>query len=300
MIKQVNIINPRGDILELELKNPYATGILVTNITGLSPPKSDINYQELATSDGGLFSSARTQPRNIVFSLRMIETDAEAARDKTYDFFPVKKEITMQFISDRKSLEIKGHVESHEADIFSSEESTQISVLCLDPWFYQVGETSNLFSGVQPLFEFPFSNESLTEPMMEFGNIMKDTRAFLKYEGDVDSGVYVNIYAEGPAEDIYLFNAETNERMFISTSRIAEMTGKAFGTDDNIEICTVPGKKYIRLLRAGVYTNIISALDRSSQWLVLRYGTNIFGFEARSGQNSLLVSYSYRTQFGGF
>ncbi len=300
MIKQVNIINPKNETLELVLADPYTTGILVTDISGLAPPKSSINYQSLATGDGGLFASARTEPRNIVFSLRMVDTDAEDARVKTYEFFPVKKEITMQFISNKRRLMITGYVESHEADIFSSEESTQISVLCLDPWFYELGDVQTVFSGIKPLFEFPFSNESLDEPMIEFGEIMRDTRAFLEYKGDVDTGVYINIYFEAAAEDIWIFNEQTQEMMMINTARIAELTGKAVGVDDNIEICTVPGKKYIRLLRSNTYTNIISALERSSQWLVLRNGTNIFGFEARSGKNNLLVSFTYRTQYGGF
>lgn len=300
MIKQVNITNPKGDTLELVLAEPYNNGILVKDISGLAPTQSTINYQSLATSDGGLFSSARTEPRNITFTLGMVGDDPEASRQITYEYFPVKQKITMTFASDQRKRTITGYVESHEADIFSKEESTVISVLCLDPWFYVYGPTAVVFSGVRPLFEFPFSNESLTDPLLEFGEIMRDNRAFLDYDGDVDTGVIIQIVCEDNAEDIYLFNEETDERMHIDTSRITALTGAALKRDDTIEINTTQGQKRIRLFRDGDWYNIISALDRHSDWLVLRSGTNIFGFEARTGEANLMVSFTYRTQYGGF
>ncbi len=51
--------------------------------------------------------------------------------------------------------------------------------------------------GVQPAFEFPFENNSLTENLLEFGEIRLDTRAELNYEGDADTGVVINIHFNG-------------------------------------------------------------------------------------------------------
>lgn len=300
MIKQVNITNPNDETLELVLAEPLRNGILVQDISGLAPCQATINYQSLATSDGGLYSSARVEPRNIVFTLGMVGDNPEYSRNLTYDFFPVKKEIKMTFISDQRARVITGYVEFHDADIFSQEESTRISVLCLDPWFYVYGPTAVVFSGVRPLFEFPFSNEDLEEPLIEFGEIMRDNRAFLEYTGDIDTGVIIQILCEDNAEDIYLFNEVTHERMHIDTARITSLTGKALRKDDTIEINTTSGEKQIRLYRDGDWTNIISALDRNSTWLVLRNGTNIFGFEARTGEENLMVSFTFRTKYGGF
>lgn len=299
MIKQVNVTNPKKETLKLLLADPYATGLLVTNITGLGPPQSDINYTELATGDGGLWSSSRTQPRNIVISLQMVDKDAEHARHVTYEYFPIKQLVRLEFITDERSLFIDGYVESHDDNIFSKTETTQISILCLFPWFYKIGEEASVFSGVKPLFEFPFSNESLTEPMIEFGYILRDTRATLYYEGDVETGLIITVHFEDVAEDISIYNVDTQEIMKIDTDRIVEMTGKAMQPMDDIEICTIPGQKYIRLLRDGEYTNIISALDRDSTWLKLRWGTNMYGFSARVGEGNLLVTFSYRTMYGG-
>ena len=47
-------------------------------------------------------------------------------------------------------------------------ETTQISIVCPDPYFYSAGPdgtNTTIFYGVEPLFEFAFSNESLTESL---------------------------------------------------------------------------------------------------------------------------------------
>lgn len=300
MIQQVNVTNPQGDTLELVLADPYRNGILVKDISGLAPCQSTINYQSLATSDGGLFASARTEPRQITFTLGMVGDNPEGSRNITYEYFPVKQEVTMLFISEQRMRTITGYVESHEADIFSDQEETVISILCLDPWFYVYGPTAVVFSGVTPLFEFPFSNESLTEDLIEFGEIIRDNRAFLDYNGDVETGVIVQINCLGSADDIYIFNDDTGEQMYIDTSRITMIVGSALKKNDIIEINTSTGEKRIRLLRNGNWYNIISALARESNWLVLRNGTNIFGLEARVGGNNLVASFTYRTKYGGF
>lgn len=299
MLREINIINPKQETLVLDLDDPGRNNILVTGIDGLGPPKATVNYQSLATADGGIFTSSRVDPRSITFHLEMVNGDAEEARRLTYKYFPIKKDIRMEFVSDQKAVYTTGYVESHEDNIFSNRETVDISVLCVDPWFYAVGQSSSVFSGVTPMFEFPFSNESLTDPLIEFGTIARDTRAILEFDGDVDTGVYITIHAMDDAEDITVYNVDTQESMKIDTGRITRMTGQSFGEKDDIEICTVPGSKYIRLLRKGVYTNIISALDRKSQWLVLRNGTNMFGFNARTGENNLLVTFEYRSQYGG-
>lgn len=300
MINQVNITNPKGDTLELVLADPLRNGILVKNIDGLAPSQATINYQSLATSDGGLYSSSRVEPRQIIFDLGMVGDNPEGARNLTYEYFPIKQEIEMTFISEQRVRAIKGYVEHHNADIFTSTENTSISVLCLDPWFYVYGPTAVVFSGVDPKFEFPFSNESLEEPLIEFGEVVRDNRAFLDYNGDIDTGVIVNINCLENAEDIYLFNEKTYERMHIDTGRIQTITGHAIQKDDIIEIDTTPGRKAIRLHREGEVYNIISSLDRNSDWLVLRNGTNVFGMEARAGENNLMANFTYRTLYGGF
>lgn len=300
MIRSVTITNPQGKSLKLELTNPESSGLAIDSITGLGPSKVNIGSTELATMDGSIFASARAQERNIVFTLIMLPFPSiEAARQKTYKFFPIKKPITISVETDNRHVETIGYVESNEPDIFSKQESTQISVICTDPFFYEETMNEMGFVGVQPVFEFEFENDSLTENLLEFGEIRLDTRADLDYEGDVDTGVLITIHAADTASDIMLYNTVTRESMHINTDKIRTITGKAFGQSDDILISTLKGSKYVRLLRDGVYTNIIAAVDKDSDWFQLTNGRNTFSFTAAEGEDKLLVTFSYRNAYGG-
>lgn len=300
MIKSVTIINPKNESLTLALDRPEASGLYIQNIDGLGPPKAQINTTELATIDGSLFSSSRISERNIVLTLGMLYSPTiEAARLRTYKYFPIKKQIKLLIETDTRKAEAVGVVESNEPVIFSNQETTQISIICSDPFFYEGTTDETVFSGVQPMFEFPFSNESLTENLIEFGVILLDTRAILTYNGDADTGILITIHALNNATNISLFNVNTHEFLKINTDRIMTLTGTPFGPGDDIIISTFRGNRFAILRRQGLDTNIISALDRNSDWFQISNGDNIFTFTATTGEKNLVLSFSYRNAYGG-
>lgn len=491
MIKSVTVTNYLGDSIELELAHPEKSGLLVYNIEGLGPVNANINMTELATADGGIYTSSRATTRNIVLTLAMQnpgQMTIEDSRYLTYKFFPVKHEVTLVFETDTRTAQTTGYVESNEPVIFSQEEYTTISIICPDSYFYSVWNSEMVFSGVQPLFEFPFANESVpavetahpnllsnwyfvdpmnsqgkteydkpntdieaiddwflssgtitcklasdglictnpspdssnrhaqirqycrfndlrhgetytasvlisevsgeavltfcqattpwtaiaqavhitspglysvtgvlndpaTEfgdhliaiyvresstaklvaaklelgstqtlahqdsngnwvindlppkepfnPKLEMGKILLDTRAILPYKGDAEAGVRIVAHAMDTVDDITIYNIETRETMFIDTAKLGRMTGRVFGTGDDIEISTYSGRKYARLLREGKYTNIISCISRDSDWFHLSNGDNLFQFAARTGEENLTMTFYYRDTYGG-
>lgn len=301
MIKSITAITQKSEELKLELGHPEKTGLIVQKITGLGPPKAIINTTELAMVDGGIFNSIRTDKRNIVISLAMMFSPTiEDARLKTYHYFPIKQKITLRIETDRKTAEIQGYVESNEPDIFNKQETTQISIICPNPYFYDVEQSQTSFLGVHPMFEFPFSNESLEEPLLNMGEIVTDTRANLYYEGDVSTGILIEILAkEALTNDISLYNVRTHETLKILANGIEELTGKGFSQGDFILISTYQGKKTAELLRDGVYYNVISSLDDNPSWFQLTPGDNIFNFDAGGDTAKLAVTFTYRNTYGG-
>lgn len=309
MIKSVTITNPKGEALELELANPEKSGLLVSNIEGLGPPKVNINGQEMATEDGMMYSSARAQTRNIIFTLVMVHRDAnsiygaqtiEQSRHLTYRYFPLKKKIRVTVRTDSQNLYCEGYVETNEPTIFTNQEFATISVVCPDPYFYIEGDSQTIFSGIRSAFEFPFSNESLEEPLLEMSTIWIDRHAVLEYEGSVDTGIYITIHSlTGKAEDIRLYNVDTREQMIIDTARIKAISGEDFDEKDDILISTVKKDRYCKLLRKGVYTNIIGALSRDSDWFQISNGANGFAFTAKAGADNLSVTFSYKNAYIG-
>ena len=294
MIYSIVVTNYLGDRSKLELGKPDVSGFLIKSITGLGPAKANVNTTEVSTNDGSLFNSARLSQRNIVLDMVFINTvygeSIEDLRQKSYKYFPLKKSVELTIETDNRYVKTTGYVESNEPNIFSSQEGTQISIICPDPYFYSAGEDGNNvtnFYSIDPIFEFPFSNESLDEPLLVFGEIQIKTEGVITYHGDSEIGVMIYIHAIGPATNINIYNTETREVMRINTEKISSLTGKGIVASDDIVINTAKGEKSITLIREGVSYNILNCLDKNTDWFTLAKGDNIFAFTADSGVTNL-------------
>lgn len=294
MIYSFAVTNYLGDRIKLELGRPDISGFLIKSVTGLGPVKANVNTTEVVTNDGSMFNSARLSQRNIVFQLAFVNTvygeTIEDVRQKSYKYFPAKKSVEIAIETDNRYVKIKGYVEFNEPDIFSSQEGTQISIICPDPYFYSAGEDGNNvtdFYTIDPVFEFPFSNESLTEPLLAFGEIQIKTEGVITYHGDSEIGVVIYIHAIGKATNINIYNTETREVMTINTDRLEQLTGKGLVASDDIVINTAKGEKSITLVREGVSYNILNCLDKNADWFSLSKGDNIFAFTAETGVTNL-------------
>ena len=281
MIKTVIITNYRGESLTLELANPYSSGFAVTGINGLGPNKATINDVEVTTNDGSVFNSAKVNPRNIVLNLEFMATDpdeVEALRQKTYKYFPLKKKLTFEIITDKRHVKIFGYTESNEPAIFSKNENTQISIICPYPFFQSVTERNRvMFYGEEPTFEFPFSNEG-EEPVLEMGYVHMVTEANVLYTGDSEVGIIITIHAIGSAKNVSIFNLDTGESMKLKVDLVK---------GDDIIISTVKGDKYVHKLQDGVETNALNCIDRDADWFLLSKGDNLFAYTAEEGLRNL-------------
>lgn len=303
MIKSITVTNYVGDSIKLELSRPEKSGFAVKSISGLGPGKAIINTSEVATTDGSVFNSSRLPNRNIVISLKYLWIDSiEEARYRSYKYFPLNKTVKLLIETDTRLAEIEGYVESNEPSIFSNDSGTDISIICTDPLFYSAKEGgSNVtnFHGIEPMFEFPFSNESLTENLIEVGIIKTMVENVVTYEGGFDIGVTMTIHAVGSVSNINIYNVGTRESMFIDTDRIAALTGSGIVAGDDIIISTVKNNKSIKLIREGKTTNILNALDKNSDWFTLTRGDNVFAYTAEDGLANIQFTIEHRLAYEG-
>ena len=303
MIKSITVTNYLGDSIKLELARPEESGFIVTSVTGLGAGKANINMTEVATNNGGLFNSSRLPSRNIVISSKfMFKETIEDMRQLSYKYFPIKKKLTLLVETDNRLAEIDGYVETNEPDIFSKEEGSDISIVCPNPFFYSAGEdgkNTTIFFGVEPMFEFPFSNESLEECLLEMGAIQNQTEKVVVYNGDAEIGVTITIHAVGKASNITIYNTGTREIMRIDTDKLEAYTGSGIVAGDDIVICTVKGNKSITLIRGGKSTNILNCLEKNADWFQLAKGDNIFAYTAQSGGSNLQFKIENRIVYEG-
>lgn len=301
MIKSIIATNYLNESIEFELFNPEKSGFYIRDIIGIGSPEANINMTEVSTNDGAIFTSARATSRNIVLTLGFLEKNTiEDVRHLSYKYFPVKRPVKITVVSDTRVGEIIGYVEKNDPIIFSERQTTQISILCPDPFFYSQDKTITLFRGVIPIFEFPFSNESLTEKLLVMGDIWPEAMRSVYYDGDAEVGVVISILAKGPVtSDIIIFDVETEQQMIISSERLIDLTGSSIVEGDRIVISTVRGNKYILLIREGITTNILNALNRNAFWFELKKGDNIFAYTTEFGLANLDFQIENRTIYAG-
>lgn len=294
MLKNVTITNYLGNEMTYSFDNPTIddkTGLFITDIEGLGPVKATVNMTQLATADGDIYNSSRLAGRNIVIKARFTYADTiEEARLMSYKYFPIGHKLKFTIETDNRIAETEGYVESNEPNIFSKESDVQISVLCESPFFASVdedGKQQTNFSNVVAMFEFPFSNESLTDPLLEFGRIINKKENTVYYDGDAETGCIIHLHAIGTVEMVNIYNIKTGEKMVLDTDKLETLTGDKIIYGDTITISTVKGNKYISLLRNGVTYNILNILGKDTEWFQLARGDNLFAYTAEYGEENV-------------
>lgn len=304
MIKSVTVVNNLGESLKMVLSDPRQTGIKITGITGLGPPKATINNTKIATVDGEIHNSSTVGGRNIVISTELLQLPTvEEVRIKTYQFFPIKKKVTLFFETETRVVSTTGYVESNAPELFSEETNQTISIVSTEAYFFdarpQDGIVRTKFFSVLPAFEFPFSNESLTEPLLEFGQLESLLEREIFYPGETEVGMTITISAVGDVGDVIIYDPDTQEAMRISSAKLKTMTGSTIIAGDVLTITTMRGNKKVVLFRNGKYLNVRNALERTSVWLQLNKGKNRIAYSASSGIPNLQITIESQILYEG-
>ena len=287
MIKSVTAVNFKGESIKMDLFHPESSGFIIIKIDGIGPGKATVTKNDSKVYDGGTITSARLPSRNIKMEIQFLWVNSiEDVRHKTYKYFPLKKPITLIFETDTRTVEIEGVVESNEPDIFSSEESTNISIICPDPYFYASGENARSkteFSGINAMFEIPsntgYSNESLTEALTEISALyVQSERGIMNY-GEVDIGVVISIKPLAIVKGILtISNITLGQNMSFDLNKIKTITENDFHLGDELVINTLRGKKSVTLVREGKNYNALSCIDTRTDWIYLTSGENTFTY----------------------
>lgn len=272
----------RGETLTLS-NNPLYQ---VYKIEGLNPPQATVNSSSNATTDGMTVNSVRTGSRNIVLYMT-IEGDVEKNRINLYKYFQVKKNVTLYFKNGIRDVFIEGVVELIECDLFANKQIAQISIICPKPYFKSVDYLITEFTTVNSLFSFPFS---IAAEGIEFSNINESLRQTIINTGDVESGLIVDIYAKGTVVNPVIYDVINKTSLTINYT---------LSEADHIIINTNVGEKSVTLLRDGVSSNLLGYMAKGSTWFNLDVGDNVFTFEAESGRENIILTFTTPLLYGG-
>ncbi len=302
MVKSITITNYLGDSIKCVLNRPAETGFGIIAIDGLGPVEANIHITEIASYDGGIFNSARALTRNIVITIYYFtDGDVENVRRETYKYFPIKKRVDLIIETENRTSTTYGYVESNQVNIFSQGEGSVISILCPDSYMYSEEIIEEVFNGVESMFEYPFSNESLDNPLLEYGLIHQQTTKSVYYEGEQNVGLLMRVHLLGDVRGFQIYNVNSRAIFKFDDAKFFALTGTYMQAGDDIYISTVTGEKSVTLRRMGADTNILNTVVRPIPWndFQLFKGDNVFVYTADSGGENISFRIEHRVGYEG-
>lgn len=204
MIKYVRVTNYKDETLSIDIYNSATSGVNIRKIDGLGPVKANITTTAIVSGDGDIYNSARADKRNIVLTLGFVITPnldlntIEDVRQMSYKYFPLKSLVKINIETDNRSLYTYGYVESNEPDIFSDDETCQVSIICPDSYFTSEIERNITLDQLKPVFKFPFEvlmvdeeNIDLLETDKDYSvQVIKEEGSGAQFNGNIQKNMY--------------------------------------------------------------------------------------------------------------
>lgn len=298
MIQSLWVRNQNGAHLDLPLRTSIEeSNIAIYNVEGLGSPVATVNGTGGPGFDGIRVNSIRTDARHITLSLAIPNSGEveELARALIYQHFPVKQYITLGVKTDERDVSINAFVEQNEMSEFSQVEGSTISLFCPDPYFvdkfswdYSVTRDTGI-----PLFQFPFSNESLNEDLIVFSEVTEYPTVRINYTSGVTSGISATLLLGGSVTGLKLLNGNGSQVMNLDTSGALGYFGGPTAYGDQIMISTHPGAKWIYYVRGGIFYNMIAGVGLQDDWIEVRPGVNTIIAECTTGVANLTMDLSF-------
>jgi predicted phage tail component-like protein len=272
----------KNEICFTKTQNQYIT----SEIEGLEPPTATISTSKYASVDGSYLNLAIIEKRNIVVSFNMCGINIENRRHKLYDVVKPRKYIKAIYRTKKRDVYCEGVVESCSVNRFDKEITGQISIICVDPFWYSSSEQKFQLDTLIGAFHFPFSIEESGIPFSYY-----DTNEYVEIsnEGD-DTGVEIVIEFSGECKNPGIYMVDSQD--YIKLNR-------TFQSSDTVTINTRPMHKSITLNRKGAETNIISSFENGSTWLTLKTGINRFKVSADDGMAHMHVEMKFKNVYLG-
>lgn len=284
MLQQVDVFGVQPGSLRTLIMGDTADSVQIKDIKGLEPVKADIVSTRFGNIRGEAFTGSSVGKRNIIFVCGLNPDWAtqtmEELRIQLYAFFMPTFPVTLQFTSTHVPLcKISGVVEDFAPNIFSKDPEISVSILCMNPDFVAVDETT--VDGVV---------------------VDDDEFELISYEGTTDTGIHLYVDNTEPLESYFgpidvraaigPYVPEFWDSLIIDPVHI--------DSAQSLEVNSVPGSKFVHRVDNGTHNfagNILAFVFGDPVWPKLRPGDNQFAVKADDPGPAWTLSYFAR--FGG-
>lgn len=263
---------------------------LLADADGLYSKIINVNTSSTTGVDGSVYHSASLKQRNIVLTLKDIGNYVEN-RAFLNALFEEKTFGELLIRDETEERKIDYIVEKVTSDGSNAYRTHQVSLICPDPYFYDLYDTSFTMSSFMPSFSFKHAFMATKE---EFGYRQKEKIKVIQNEQSIDgTGMTIQITANGSVKNPVVTKIETGEHITIGTD--AKPLNLVAG--DVVTVTTDNGNKKAVLTHDGVTFSINQYLSEDSTFLQLSRGANSIGYSASSGIDSMIIKISYRQRY---
>lgn len=284
------LINRNGQELDL-LRNTHR--IILDQADGLHGIDTSIGESESPYMDGSNIETVKALPRGIELGFKLVG-DVEEAINFFTRVVKSKQMVTLKEESSKGEITVKGVATIPPYSRMMQSCRITLSIYCGQPYWEDLEQMVAELAEATGLLFFPVEGQYFTEIGRPFGVLDTDLEKSFVNDGDTDVGMIITINTYGEV---------TNPRISCSSGSQNGwwmQLNTTLGDDDEVEISTVRGNKYITINGSEVYngepvTNLLTF--NGNDWLQLEQGENTFNITADSGETALHFSIGYKRRF---
>ena len=284
------LINKNGK--ELNLLN-HKDKFILTGAESLHGVDVDIGTSESPYTDGAKVESVKALPRGIELDF-ILCGDVEESINFFTSVVKSKQMVTLKEESSKGEIAVKGVASIPPYSRMMQSCRLTLSIYCGQPYWEDLVQMGAEIAEAIGLLCFPVEGQYFTETGRPFGVLDTDFERTFVNDGDTDVGmiITINTYGEVKSPRISCSSGSQNGWWM--------QLNATLGNDDEVEISTVRGNKYITINGSELYngepvTNLLEF--NGNDWLQLEQGENTFNITAESGIKNLHYSIGYKRRF---
>ena len=273
---RLTLTNKNNQVLDLLASRDK---FILTAAEGLHGIETDIAESETPYTDGAQVESVKALPRGIelTFTLR---GNIKASIDYFTSIVKSKQFVTLREVDGERDITIKGVATVPPYTRMLQTCKISLTIYCPQPYWEDAEYIVETLSEYIALLCFPQEGQYFTQTGRPFGTLDTDLTKTFTNNGDTTVGMRISIVARGE----------------VKKPRISCSTGEQNGwymqlnlnlkQNDEVEISTVKGEKYIKINGAETYNGnpILNYLEwLGNDWLQIETGPNTFSISTAGG-----------------
>lgn len=287
---RLTITNKRGETLDL-LNNTDKFVLFETE--GLHGIETDISETESPYMDGAIIENVKALPRGIELKFK-ITGDVKETIDYFTKTVKNKQTATLTEEEDGKEITINGIITIPPYSRMSQSCEIALSLYCGQPYWQDLRKIIEDIARAINLLNFPIDGQYFAATGRPFGALDVALEKTFNNDGDDSVGMIIHLTALDKLVNPRIGCSTGNQNGWFMELQVE------LETNDEVEISTVKGNKYITINGIDTYKGvpILSYLIfKGNDWLQLETGDNTFNISASEGIGNAYFTISYRRKY---